>query len=89
MTKNLFDPVVAAVAEQVASLLRPVLGCRGEVRKRLLSVSEAAEYLGRTPKAIHAMVERGKIPVVRVDSRRFFDVTDLDRWIEKHKGHAR
>lgn len=89
MTKTLLDPLVTALAEQLAALLQPVLAGRSQIRKRLLTVAEAAQYLGRSPKAIHALVERGKIPVVRVDSRRFFDVVDLERWVEKHKRHAR
>lgn len=89
MTNNMFDPLIRALAEHLAPLLRPAARGHTGAGKRLLSVAETAAYLGRSPKAIHALVERGKIPVVRLDSRRFFDVADLDRWIEQHKRNAR
>ena len=54
-------------------------------RKRLFSVSEAAQYLGRTACAVREMVWAGKLPSVRFDRRIFLDVQDLDEYIEKHK----
>ncbi|HWQ56662.1 MAG TPA: helix-turn-helix domain-containing protein [Bryobacteraceae bacterium] len=89
MTKTNLEPLVDAVAERLAGRLRPLLVAARSVPKRLLSVEEAAVYLGRSKSAIHALVEHGKIPVVRIDRRRFFDLPDLDRWIEKHKRQTR
>ena len=54
-------------------------------RKRLYSIREAGEYLGRTPWAIREMVWSGKLKAVKGDRRIFLDVEDLDRWIEMHK----
>jgi excisionase family DNA binding protein len=52
---------------------------------RLLSVREAAEYLGRTQKALRHMVANGTIPAVREGSLVHLDRADLDRWIEMRK----
>lgn len=53
--------------------------------KRLLSVDEAAEYLGRSSWAVREMIRAGKLPCVRFDRRIFLDRLDLDRLIEYHK----
>lgn len=53
--------------------------------KRLYSLDEAAEYLGRSTEAVREMQYTGKIPVVRMDRRVQFDVKDLDRIIEASK----
>lgn len=48
---------------------------------RYLSVRAAATYLGRTPRAIYHLVERGQIPCIRRGRRVFFDRVELDRWM--------
>lgn len=52
---------------------------------RLLTVEQAATYLGRTKEAVQHMVAAGKLPTVRADRRVFVDVDDLDRWIVDNK----
>lgn len=58
-------------------------------RKRLLTVREAAEYLGRSTTAVYDLAEKGKIPVVRIDRRIQFDLRDLEILIETAKEPAR
>lgn len=53
--------------------------------RRLLSLKDAAELLGRTPGAVRELVYRGKLPVVRLDRRLQFDVLDLERVIQERK----
>jgi excisionase family DNA binding protein len=65
-----------------------MIGSQGRsagIGKRLLSVTEAAEYLGRTPWGIRGLIDNGKIPVVRIDRRVQIDRHDLDRIIEMSK----
>ena len=52
---------------------------------RLLTVDQAAIYLGRTKEAVQHMVSVGKVPTVRTDRRVFLDRNDLDHWIETSK----
>lgn len=74
------DPLVEAIAQRVAEILRRDLGLD---TKRLFSVQEAAEYLGRTPHALRHLKAKGELKVVqRGDPRAYFDRADLDRWIE-------
>jgi excisionase family DNA binding protein len=55
------------------------------VKKRLLIVKEASEYLGITENALYCMVYRRQIPFVKIGKRLRFDKIDLDKWIEKQK----
>jgi excisionase family DNA binding protein len=54
-------------------------------RKRLLSVEEAGEYLGRSAWAVRHLIRSGSIPEVRLDRRVFIDIRDLDALIERNK----
>ena len=55
------------------------------VRRRLLNVCQAAQYLGRTPKSIRHLVQRRKLRCIRADGRVMFDVSDLDAWIDMNR----
>ena len=79
--------------EAFSDLVAAKLGARlagpgresGKVQKRLLSVEEAAVYLGRTKEAVQHLIAAAKLPVVKADRRVFLDIKDLDRWIEQSK----
>lgn len=73
------DALADAIAARVAARLRQP----DEVR--LISVKEAAIYIGRTEKALRNMIAAGTIPVVREGSRIHLDRGDMDRWIEMRK----
>ena len=55
------------------------------LRKRLLTIQEAAEYLGRTAPALRELQWAGKIPYIQEGRRIHFDLHDLDEWIASHK----
>ena len=52
---------------------------------RLLPAKRAAEFLGLPYTSLRDAAFRGEVPVVKVASRWYFDVRDLDRFIESHK----
>lgn len=54
-------------------------------RKRLYSIPEAGEYLGRTAWAVRHLVWNGILPSVRIGRRVQVDVGDLDLLIERSK----
>ncbi len=82
------DALIERMADKVAARLQngnqgaPV---NGEVRPRLLTVEQAAVYIGRTKYAIQHMIASCKLPTVRTDRRVFIDMRDLDSWIEGNK----
>lgn len=55
------------------------------MKRRLLTIDEAAGYLGRTSCAVREMIWAGKLPSVKIDRRVFLDLNDLDRLIERNK----
>lgn len=74
------EPLVNAIADAVAARI-----LAKQSTKRLFSVDEAAEYMGRTPHAVRNLISRKALPNVRQDGRVFLDREDLDRLIEAHK----
>jgi hypothetical protein len=52
---------------------------------RLLTLGQAATYLGMTADALKAKVHMGRVPTVEIDARLRFDKLDLDRIIEESK----
>jgi excisionase family DNA binding protein len=57
--------------------------------KRLISVEEAARYLGVQKSTIYSWAWRRKIPSVKMGRRLLFDREDLDRMIEAGKRRER
>lgn len=52
---------------------------------RLLTLGQAATYLGLTANALKAKVHMGRIPLVVIDKKLRFDRLELDRIIEESK----
>ena len=57
--------------------------------KRLLNVKLAAEYLSISRSQLYKWVETGKIPSIRIDNRRLFDILELNDFVEKLKREQR
>lgn len=85
-----FDSLIAAFAKRVAAQVKAELAgeSTGAVKARLLTVEQAATYMGRTEEAMQHMVASGKVPTVRIDRRVFVDVHDLECLIEDSKTGA-
>jgi excisionase family DNA binding protein len=82
--------LLGAIAEQVAAQVRAELQAQflngaPRVQPALLSVKDAAIYLGRSEQSIQHLIFSHELPVVRVGRRVHLDRRDLDAWIEKNK----
>jgi len=55
------------------------------IDKRLLDSKSAANYLSISRSKLYQWVDAGKIPSVRIDNRRLFDVIDLDEFVNRLK----
>ena len=57
--------------------------------KRLYTIKEAAEYLGRTITGMRELVWKRELPVIQSGrgGKQYIDVHDLDNWIEKNKSY--
>jgi excisionase family DNA binding protein len=84
-----FTTLLDAFSDLIADRLSQRLAEPGregsKMRKRLLTVEEAAHYLGRTKEAMQHMIASGKLPTVKADRRVFLDIRDLDLWIDGSK----
>jgi len=56
-----------------------------KVNKRLYSIPEAGQYLGRTVWSVREMIYAGKIPYIRDGRRMLLDINDMDAWIENNR----
>jgi excisionase family DNA binding protein len=76
-----------AVLDELAALIVEKLNDRAALplRPRLLTIDQAANYIGRTRDAVQHLIASGKLPCVKADRRNFLDVRDLDAWIESSK----
>lgn len=54
-------------------------------RKRLYTLREAGEYLGRPVWGIRELIWSGKIPVIQDGRKMYLDIIDLDSYIERFK----
>ena len=67
--------------------IRKTHGIVDPMHKRLFTLKEAAEYLGRSEWSMRELIWGGEIPVVRREGGRkiFLDILDLMEFIEKNK----
>lgn len=58
-------------------------------QKRLLTVKEAAEYLGLASQTVYNAISRKAdgfcVKPIRIGKKPLFDLRDLDAWIESQK----
>jgi excisionase family DNA binding protein len=83
VTTNPFLPL----AEMIADLVVKRLEAR---EQRLMTLSQAAVYLQKSPSWLRAEIAAKRIECVRAHGkgRPRLDRAVLDRWIEKHSGGA-
>jgi excisionase family DNA binding protein len=82
----LSEQAVNQIAQAVAARLLPHLknsnGSTATLSKKLLTIKEAAVYLGRSETAIYRLVAKRDIPVVRHGRNLRFELRSLDAWVE-------
>ena len=82
MNEFTFDRLMEVLAEKLANKLSQE---PSRLYPRLLTLDQAAVYLGRTREALQHLASSGKVPTVRADRRVFLDRLDLDKWIDENK----
>lgn len=80
---NSLDSVLEELAERIASKVSRASSL--PLRPRLLTVEQAASYIGRTREGVQHLIASGKLPCVKADRRNFVDVRDIDAWIDQNK----
>ena len=87
-SEAILDMFADVIATRVAERVADRVGVANPVQQRLLTVPEAAAYLGRSKSSIQHLVSSGGLPTVRSDTRVFFDILDLNAWIDANKSSA-
>jgi excisionase family DNA binding protein len=83
-----FDEIVDRLAAMIAARVQSRIGVcaeKGQIAARLLTVKEAADYIGRTQQAVQHLIHKRELIVVRRGRRVHLDRADLDRWIDTNK----
>jgi excisionase family DNA binding protein len=77
------EKVIAEVATRIATRIIPQIreSSDGRVFPRLMTIAQAAEFLGRTQNSLRHLVHRREIPVVRHGRSVRFDQEALIQWI--------
>jgi excisionase family DNA binding protein len=73
--QQFIDQLADALASRLAAS-SPAL-----MTKRLFTLEQAAEYLGRSAKAVERLIQRGAIPVTKIDGKRQVDRAALEKII--------
>lgn len=58
-----------------------------QMRKRLFTLQEAAEYLGRPVFSVRGLIWKGSLPVVKEEGskKQYVDIQDMNDFIQKNK----
>jgi len=82
MNNLTFDGLLEALAEKLATKLSRE---PSRLYPRLLTIDQAAVYLGRTRETLQHLISSNKVPTVRADRCIFLDRLDLNKWIDENK----
>lgn len=82
---DLASQLVEQVTARVLASQVPAIPDQRKIEPRLLTVEQAAEYIGRSEQAVRHLIFQRDIPVVRTGRCVRIDRKDLDRWIENCK----
>lgn len=81
---DIVDRLPALIAVRVQSRIGGS-SRKGRIAARLLTVKEAADYIGRTEQAVQHLIHKRELIVVRRGRRVHLDRADLDRRIDANK----
>lgn len=85
------DGIVEAIKQAVVAAVRELQPVNGDPKHRLLTIEQAAEYLGCAPNTVRNLVAAGLIETFhwplkeRQRPKPYFDRVELDRKIDQIK----
>lgn len=79
--------LLAVLEDRIAQKVSERMGyaAPSAATRRLFSVTEAAEYLNRTPEAVRHLIAHKRLVAVRWDRKVSIDRRDLDQLIDQNK----
>jgi excisionase family DNA binding protein len=79
---DLMGAIRIVVRQEITKALHPA------VQDRLLTVSEAAEYLRLAKPTIYSLVQQNKIPYMKQTKRLYFSENKLKEWLDQSRIHS-
>jgi len=83
------DNPIVALLDEIKSLLRQLVAKERPKSRRLLRLSEGAEYLHVSPGHLRSIIQSGDLQRVQPNGNDrapwLLDRADLDDWITRHK----
>jgi excisionase family DNA binding protein len=76
---ELMGAIRIVVRQEITKAMHPV------VQDRLLTVSEAAEYLRLAIPTIYSLVQQNKIPYMKKTKRLYFSESKLKEWLDQSR----
>lgn len=55
------------------------------ISKRLFTLKEASQYLGRPVSGVRTLIWNGRLPYIQEGRKQYVDLRDLDSYIDKAK----
>ena len=83
-SQALLKSVLSVVRQQVMAEMQPKTATPAQT-KRLLTVAEAAEFMGRSETAMRQLIYKRLVPVVRFGRNVRVDIRDLEHLIEENR----
>jgi excisionase family DNA binding protein len=85
---DVFGGLVEMIADAVAARIMEPPPKTAPVQKRLVTVKEAAMYMGCSPRTIRRLIDGGRLERVGTDRFIRIDRVDLDELIDHSKDRA-
>jgi excisionase family DNA binding protein len=82
--ESILDTLAESAASKISARIQAPTRSLA-IQPRLLTVEQAAIYIGRSRRGVEHLISSQELPTVRHDRRVFLDVRDLDAWIESTK----
>ena len=78
-SRGLLDDLLDDLADRIAQRLQP----RSSSPRRLLTLRQVGEMIGRSPGAVGQLVRRGELRSVRSDRRIHVELSEVENWMDR------
>lgn len=76
---------VAQISDKLDAALEMLSKLAPQPKKKRLTIKEASELTGYAVNTLYGKISRAEIPYFKIGAKVFFDVEQLEKWIENGK----
>lgn len=85
-TSTVTDVLQTIIEQAVEAGVRRAMNVNDTTNRRLLSMVDAAVYIGLSKREVYNVIALGELKAVNHGRRKLIDIRDLDEWITRKKG---